>query len=137
MNVNEVIAHRANEILGEGIAHPNGHVNMSQSSNDTFPTAMHIAAFTEIEGNLLPALAKFEETLTRLEKENTGIVKTGRTHLQDAVPIAFSQEISAWREMIAKAQTNISQSLEGLRELRSEERRVGKSAERGGGRIVG
>lgn len=117
MNVNEVIAHRANEILGEGIVHPNDHVNMSQSSNDTFPTAMHIAAVTEIEGNLLPALAKFEETLTRLEKENTGIVKTGRTHLQDAVPIAFSQEISAWREMIAKAQTNISQSLEGLREL--------------------
>jgi fumarate hydratase class II len=117
MNANEVIAHRANEILGENLVHPNDHVNMSQSSNDTFPTAMHIASVVEIEKNLLPAMAKLKNTLLRLEEENRGIVKTGRTHLQDAVPIAFSQEISGWTHMLTKGEHNIKESLIGLREL--------------------
>jgi fumarate hydratase class II len=117
MNVNEVVAHRANEILGEKVVHPNDHVNMSQSSNDTFPTAMHIAAVVEIENRLLPALEGLTSTLARLEEENAGIIKTGRTHLQDAVPIAFSQEISAWRHMLVKDREYVLESLEDLREL--------------------
>ncbi|WP_343264712.1 lyase family protein, partial [Ligaoa zhengdingensis] len=82
MNVNEVIAGRGNELLGEKKLHPNDHVNRSQSSNDTFPTAMHIAAVTALEERLLPALANLAATLARLEDENRGIVKSGRTHLQ-------------------------------------------------------
>lgn len=117
MNVNEVIANRANQILGEKVIHPNDHVNMSQSSNDTFPTAMHIAAVEEIENKLLPAINVLKETMNHLEIENQGIIKTGRTHLQDAVPIAFSQEISGWKQMLVKAEKNIKQSIEGLREL--------------------
>ena len=96
MNVNEVIANRANEIAGEKLIHPNDHSNMSQSSNDTFPTAMHIAAATEIEDKLFPAIDRLTATFDRLMKENEGIIKTGRTHLQDATPITFSQEISGW-----------------------------------------
>ena len=92
MNVNEVIANRANEIAGEKLIHPNDHSNMSQSSNDTFPTAMHIAAATEIEDKLFPAIDRLTATFDRLMKENEGIIKTGRTHLQDATPITFSQE---------------------------------------------
>ncbi|MBC8590121.1 class II fumarate hydratase [Wansuia hejianensis] len=117
MNINEVVSNRANEILGEKLIHPNDHVNMSQSSNDTFPTAMHIAAVMEIENNLMPAVKKLRETFERLERENQGIIKTGRTHLQDAVPIAFSQEISGWTQMLKKAEKNIEESMEGLREL--------------------
>lgn len=117
MNVNEVVANRANSILGGKLVHPNDHVNMSQSSNDTFPTAMSISAVMEIEGKLLPALRQLRETFERLEKENEGIIKTGRTHLQDAVPIAFSQEISAWTTMLIKGETRIKEALEGLREL--------------------
>lgn len=117
MNVNEVIANRANEIAKEKLIHPNDHVNMSQSSNDTFPTAMHIAAVTEIENNLLPAIKMLRDTFLKLEKENEGIIKTGRTHLQDAVPIAFSQEISAWTHMLNKNIENIGKSLDGIREL--------------------
>jgi len=117
MNINEVIANRANEIAGEKIIHPNDHVNMSQSSNDTFPTAMHIAAVTEIEEKLLPAINKLKQTFAMLEKQNQGIIKTGRTHLQDAVPIAFSQEISGWRAMLEKGTEHITKSLEGVREL--------------------
>lgn len=117
MNVNEVIANRANEILGKELIHPNDHVNMSQSSNDTFPTAMSISAIIGIEDNLLPAVRKLKGTFKRLEKENEGIIKTGRTHLQDAVPISFSQEISAWTEMLRKAEQNIEESIEDLREL--------------------
>jgi len=117
MNVNEVIANRANQILGEKITHPNDHVNMSQSSNDTFPTAMHIASVTEIERNLLPAIRLLKNTFYRLEIENKGLIKIARTHLQDAVPIAFSQEISGWRYMLVKGEQNIEQSMEGLREL--------------------
>lgn len=117
MNVNEVVARRANEIMGEKAVHPNDHVNMSQSSNDTFPTAMHIAAVVELENRLLPALEGLINTIARLEEENAGIIKTGRTHLQDAVPIAFSQEISAWRHMLVKDREYVLQSMEDLREL--------------------
>mgnify|MGYP000965351432 FL=1 len=117
MNVNEVIANRANQILGKKLIHPNDDVNMSQSSNDTFPTAMHIAAVVEIENKLLPAVHILKDTMECLEVENREVIKTGRTHLQDAVPIAFSQEISGWKQMLIKGDKNIKQSIEGLREL--------------------
>ena len=102
MNANEVIRSRANQIAGKELTHPNDDVNMSQSSNDTFPTAMHISAVLAIEEKLLPAVEKLIATFVRLEKENEGIVKSGRTHLQDATPIAFSQEISGWRSSLER-----------------------------------
>ena len=102
MNSNEVIANRGNQILGKKLLHPNDDVNMSQSSNDTFPTAMHIAAVIAIEDKLIPAAELLIDTLKRLEKENEGIVKSGRTHLQDATPITFSQEISGWRSSLER-----------------------------------
>ncbi|MBR1758751.1 MAG: class II fumarate hydratase [Lachnospiraceae bacterium] len=117
MNVNEVIANRGNELAGEKLLHPNDTVNMSQSSNDTFPTAMHIAALLAIKTRLLPNLDTMIQTMKRLEEENQGIVKTGRTHLQDATPIAFSQEISGWRSMLEHARQMIVDSLSGLYEL--------------------
>ena len=117
MNVNEVIANRGNEIAGKPLLHPNDHVNMSQSSNDTFPTAMHISAVLAIKEKLLPAMDTFIETLNHLEEENKGIVKTGRTHLQDATPIAFSQEISGWKQMILATKSMIEASLSHLKEL--------------------
>lgn len=117
MNVNEVIANRGNRLAGESMLHPNDHVNMSQSSNDVFPSAMHLAAVMSMEDRLLPALSGLTGTLRRLEEENRGIVKTGRTHLQDATPIGFSQEISGWREMAEKGKSMIEASLPGLREL--------------------
>ena len=117
MNTNEVVANRANEIAGEAICHPNDDVNMSQSSNDTFPTAMHIAAVIALEDKLVPALNTLIDTFRKLEKENEGIVKSGRTHLQDAVPISFSQEISGWRSSLEKDLELISLSLNPLREL--------------------
>lgn len=117
MNVNEVIANRGNRLAGESMLHPNDHVNMSQSSNDVFPSAMHLAAVMSMEDRLLPALSGLTGTLRRLEEENRGIVKTGRTHLQDATPIGFSQEISGWRKMTEKGKSMIEASLPGLREL--------------------
>ena len=117
MNANEVIAYRGNQIAGTKLLHPNDDINKSQSSNDTFPTAMHIAAILSIEDKLFPAMDKLIETLDRLEKENEGIVKSGRTHLQDAVPIAFSQEISGWKAMVIKTKEQIKASLFGLYEL--------------------
>ncbi|MBE6871606.1 MAG: class II fumarate hydratase [Ruminococcaceae bacterium] len=102
MNSNEVIANRGNQIAGEKILHPNDDVNMSQSSNDTFPTAMHIAAVLMIEDKLIPAAQTLIDTFIRLEAENEGIVKSGRTHLQDATPIKFSQEISGWRSSLER-----------------------------------
>ena len=102
MNSNEVIANRGNQILGKKLLHPNDDVNMSQSSNDTFPTAMHIAAVIAIEDKLIPAAELLIATLKRLEAENEGIVKSGRTHLQDATPITFSQEISGWRSSLER-----------------------------------
>ena len=117
MNVNEVIANRGNEVAGEKLLHPNDHVNMSQSSNDTFPTAMHIAAALEIEERLFPSLDTLIQSFERLMQENEGIVKTGRTHLQDATPISFSQEISGWKAMLEKSKEMLQLSLPGLREL--------------------
>ena len=117
MNANEVIAGRGNEIAGEKILHPNDDVNMSQSSNDTFPTAMHIAAVLGLEDKLLPELQRLTATFARLEKENEGIVKSGRTHLMDATPIAFSQEISGWKNMLEKCEGMIKATLPGLKEL--------------------
>ena len=117
MNANEVIANRGNEMAGKKLLHPNDDVNKSQSSNDTFPTAMHIAAVLAIEDKLFPAMEKLVDTFKRLEKENEGIVKSGRTHLQDAVPVAFSQEISGWRAMIEKTEKQIKLSLSSLKEL--------------------
>ena len=117
MNTNEVIANRGNEIVGEKLLHPNDHINMSQSSNDTFPTALHIAAAMSIEEKLFPAMDKLTATLKRLEAENDDVVKSGRTHLQDAVPIKFSQEISGWRNMLEKTKRMLEASLPGLKEL--------------------
>lgn len=117
MNVNEVIAHRGNEIAGMKLLHPNDHVNMSQSSNDTFPTAMHIAAAMEIEDTLLPQLNTLIDVLKRLEVENEGIIKSGRTHLQDATPITFSQEISGWRGMMENSRKQLIATLDGLHHL--------------------
>lgn len=117
MNANEVIANRGNEIYGSKLLHPNDHINMSQSSNDTFPTALHIAAAMSIEDQLFPAMDQMIETLARLEAENTEYVKSGRTHLQDAVPIRFSQEISGWKHMLVKNRQQLEAVLPGLKEL--------------------
>ncbi|MEE0999820.1 MAG: class II fumarate hydratase [Treponemataceae bacterium] len=131
MNANEVIANRGNEIasgLAAGtffedaskvtkLLHPNDDINMSQSSNDTFPTAMHIAAVTILEDKVIPAVELLINTFKRLEKENEGIVKSGRTHLQDATPITFTQEISGWRTSLERDVELIKLSLNPLREL--------------------
>jgi len=102
MNANEVIANRANELAGKKLCHPNDDINMSQSSNDTFPTAMHIAAVLTMKEKVEPAVEGLVTVFKTLEAENEGIVKSGRTHLQDAVPIRFSQEISGWRASLEK-----------------------------------
>jgi fumarate hydratase class II len=117
MNANEVIANRGNEIAGSKLLHPNDDINMSQSSNDTFPTAMHIAAVIAIEDKVIPAVDTLIETFIRLEAENEGIVKSGRTHLQDATPIKFSQEISGWRSSLEKDRKMIISSCDELKEL--------------------
>ena len=117
MNLNEVIANRGNEIAGTKLLHPNDSVNMSQSSNDTFPTAMHIAAAVSVKSRLLPTLNDMILVMERLEEENKGIIKCGRTHLQDAVPIAFSQEISGWRGMLESCRDYIEKSLGPVMEL--------------------
>ena len=117
MNANEVIAHLGNEILGENALHPNDDVNMSQSSNDTFPTAMHIAAVLALEDQVIPAIDALIETFTRLEAENQGAIKCGRTHLQDATPISFPQEISGWRSSLEQDRELIKRALPPLREL--------------------
>lgn len=117
MNANEVIAARGNEIARKKLLHPNDDVNMSQSSNDTFPTAMHIAAVTILEDRLIPAAEALIETFKRLEEENKGVIKSGRTHLQDATPISFSQEISGWRSSLERDCELIRLSLKPLKEL--------------------
>lgn len=111
MNVNEVIANRGNERLGKKLLHPNDDVNRSQSSNDTFPSAMHMAAVMEIQDRLFPVMDQAITTLERLEQENQDNIKCARTHLQDATPIRFSQEISAWREMLCQCKNMLQQSL--------------------------
>ena len=117
MNANEVVANRGNQILGKKLLHPNDDVNMSQSSNDTFPTAMHIAAVIALEDKLIPAAKTLIETFKRLEKENEGIVKSGRTHLQDATPIQFSQEISGWRSSLERDVELLALAIKPLYEL--------------------
>ena len=117
MNANEVIANRGNEIAGEKLLHPNDDANMSQSSNDTFPTAMHIAAVLSLEDRVLPAIDSLISTCKELETAHRGVLKTGRTHLQDATPIAFSQEISGWRASLERDAELIRLTLPGLKEL--------------------
>ncbi len=117
MNVNEVVANRGNELAGKKLLHPNDHVNMSQSSNDTFPTAMHIAAAVELEDKLFPALDALIATFQRLEAENQDVVKSGRTHLQDAVPITVAQEISGWRSSLEKDKALLELALPALHQL--------------------
>ena len=117
MNSNEVIANRGNQIAGSRLLHPNDDVNMSQSSNDTFPTAMHIAAVLAVKEKLIPAAEGLIATFRRLENENADAVKSGRTHLQDATPITFAQEISGWRSSLEKDLELLKSSLEPLYEL--------------------
>ncbi len=122
MNNNEVLANRATEILGgdfrkEKLVHPNDDVNKSQSSNDTYPTALHVAAVIAVEEQLLPAISKLQATLDAKAKAFDTIVKIGRTHLQDATPLTLGQEISGWVEMLKKSHTMIATSLEAVREL--------------------
>lgn len=117
MNANEVIANRGNELLGANLLHPNDDVNMSQSSNDTYPTAMHISAVLSIRQNLMPALDTLIATFRRLEGENADAIKCGRTHLQDATPILFSQEISGWRASLERDRAMIEMALAPLYEL--------------------
>ena len=117
MNANEVIANRGNDLAKWKLLHPNDDVNMSQSSNDTFPTAMHIAAVLALEDRVIPAVDVLIAAFARLETENEGIVKSGRTHLQDATPITFSQEISGWRSSLERSRQLILASLPGLKEL--------------------
>ena len=122
MNNNEVLANRATEILGgdfreEKLVHPNDDVNKSQSSNDTYPTALHVAAIIAVEEQLLPAISKLQATLDKKAKEFDSIVKIGRTHLQDATPLTLGQEISGWAEMLKKSHRMVETSLEAVREL--------------------
>ncbi|MBG9543432.1 class II fumarate hydratase [Cytobacillus firmus] len=122
MNVNEVVAKRANELLAEkGVrdskVHPNDDVNMSQSSNDTFPTAMHIAAYTEVEQKLIPSLKELIRTVKSKEEAFKSIVKIGRTHLQDATPLTLGQEISGWRAMLEKNEKMLMDAMQYLLDL--------------------
>ena len=117
MNVNEVVAARANALLGEKLVHPNDHVNKSQSSNDTFPTAMHIAALTAAEDHVLPALDGLAATFERLSAEYADVIKVGRTHLQDATPLTLGQEISGWSSSLRRDERVIRGAMEGVREL--------------------
>ena len=116
MNANEVIANRANQLAGKKLVHPNDDINMSQSSNDTFPTAMHISAVIAIEDKLIPQ-SNSDRNFKRLEAENEGIVKSGRTHLQDATPIKFSQEISGWRSSLERDVELLKLAVSPLHEL--------------------
>lgn len=117
MNSNEVIANRGNEIAGKKLLHPNDDINMSQSSNDTFPTAMHIAAVCALEDKVIPAIDTLVTTSRRLEAENEGVVKSGRTHLQDATPISFPQEISGWRSSLERDRELLLLAVKPLKEL--------------------
>lgn len=117
MNVNEVVAHRANQIIGEDIVHPNDHVNKGQSSNDTFPTAMHIAAVTELEEKLLPSISLLKNALEKKIRENKDIIKIGRTHLQDATPLTLGQEMSGWYRMVERSEEMIKEGIKKLMDL--------------------
>ena len=122
MNVNEVLANRASELLGgergkARLVHPNDDVNRSQSSNDVFPTAMHVAAVQAIAARLLPALERLHQTLDAKTRAFDDIVKIGRTHLQDATPLTLGQEISGWAAQLAQARGHLQAALPGLYEL--------------------
>ena len=122
MNMNEVLANRASELLGgprgeQRLVHPNDDVNRSQSSNDTYPTAMHVAAAEAIERHLLPALARLRATLDAKARAFADIVKIGRTHLQDATPITLGQEVSGWAAQLAHAERHVRATLPHLHEL--------------------
>ena len=122
MNVNEVLANRASELLGgvrgeERLVHPNDDVNKSQSSNDTYPTAMHVAAVESIDQRLLPALAQLRETLDAKAAAFANIVKIGRTHLQDATPVTLGQEFSGWVAQLQHAEQHVRAALPHLCEL--------------------
>ncbi|MBO1208115.1 class II fumarate hydratase [Mammaliicoccus sciuri] len=114
MNVNEVVSYVANEYLkdigSEESVHPNDHVNMSQSSNDTYPTAMHVALYHEIESKLLPAIGTLRDTFKKKEEDFKDIIKIGRTHLQDATPLTLGQEVSGWRYMLDKCESLLNES---------------------------
>ena len=114
MNANEVVANRGNELLGEKLLHPNDDVNMSQSSNDTFPTAMHIAAVLSVRQRLIPALDSLIASFARIEETYPNVIKCGRTHLQDATPILFSQEVSGWRSTLETDREMIARSIDFL-----------------------
>jgi fumarate hydratase class II len=117
MNMNEVLANRGNQLAGERRLHPNDTVNMSQSSNDTFPTALNVAAALAVTGHLLPAIDQLVATFRVLEAKSVGAVKGGRTHLQDAVPISFSQEVSGWRGLLESSRDQLEASLGPLMRL--------------------
>jgi fumarate hydratase, class II len=121
MNVNEVVAFRANELLNEKAleekVHPNDDVNMSQSSNDTFPTAMHVAAYKETSEKLVPVLKDFIKVLIEKEEKFKDVIKIGRTHLQDATPLTLGQEISGWRAMMEKSLKMVEESSQQLLHL--------------------
>lgn len=114
MNVNEVIAHIASS---NGEVHPNDHVNLSQSSNDVFPTAMHIAAMSQLKNHLLPEMKQWVNLLSHMENCYSDVIKIGRTHLQDATPITFGHEVSGWKGMIENSQYAIQSSSESLLKL--------------------
>ncbi len=116
MNVNEVLAHRASEILGQRV-HPNDDVNRSQSSNDTYPTALHVAAVLAVEQKVIPALEEMLRVLSEKSQRYSGLVKIGRTHLQDATPLTLGQEISGWARMLERCEAMILTSLEFLKDL--------------------
>jgi fumarate hydratase class II len=121
MNANEVIANRAAEIagaeIGDRVVHPNDHVNFGQSSNDVIPTAMHVAALEALERDLLPALADLRDALDAKAAEFDGVVKTGRTHLQDATPVRLGQEFGGYRTQVEKGMTRVETGSDHLREL--------------------
>ncbi|MDQ0243531.1 fumarate hydratase class II [Bacillus fengqiuensis] len=121
MNVNEVIANRGNQWLESGgneeRLHPNDDVNMSQSSNDTFPTALHIAGVIAVENQLLPALAKLKGTFQQKSDQFKDMIKIGRTHLQDATPLTLGQEISGWHRMLEKDERMIQESVQYMKEI--------------------
>lgn len=117
MNLNEVVQHIVKKEHPDINIHPNDHVNMSQSSNDTFPTAMNMAAVIMIHEKLIPAVDRLAATMKRLEEENKDVIKIGRTHLQDAVPLRFSQEISGWRAMLEESRSQVIEASDRLRKV--------------------
>lgn len=121
MNMNEVLANRGNQLLEEWGAddrlHPNDDVNKSQSSNDTFPTALHVAGVIAVETQLLPAIDKLKETVGNKSEEFKDIIKIGRTHLQDATPLTLGQEISGWHRMLEKTKKMLTDSVQSMKEL--------------------